>query len=265
MDGELVIAWEGGVSFEALQMRLHPAESRIRKLSAEIPAIFVAFDLPRLDDRDFASEPLTIRRQALEALLATPYAGVKLSPYTRDRAEAQRWLDNAGGSLDGVIAKRADGSYRPEERAMLKVKKISSADCVVGGFRYATESKLVGSLLLGLYNDEGKLDHVGFTSAFAGVDKPALTARLEALRGKGFTGNAPGGPSRWSNERTETYEPLRPELVVEVSYDHVSGGRFRHGTTILRWRPDKAPAQCTREQVAPPVRPTGPIADILSV
>jgi ATP-dependent DNA ligase len=143
------------------------------------------------------------------------------------------------------------------------VKKIRSADCVVGGFRYATGSKLVGSLLLGLYNDEGKLDHVGFTSAFAGVDKPALTAQLEALRGEGFTGNAPGGPSRWSNERTETYEPLRHELVVEVSYDHVSGGHFRHGTTISRWRPDKAPGQCTREQVAPPVKPDGPIAEIL--
>jgi ATP-dependent DNA ligase len=134
---------------------------------------------------------------------------------------------------------------------MLKVKRIRSADCVIGGFRYASGSKLVGSLLLGLYNDEGLLDHVGFTSGFVGIDKPALTAQLEAQSGEGFTGNAPGGPSRWSTERTETYQPLRPELVVEVSYDHVSGRRFRHGTKILRWRPDKSPRQCTYDQIAP--------------
>jgi ATP-dependent DNA ligase len=251
LDGEMVIPGGGAFSFELLQQRLHPAESRIRKLAAETPATFVAFDLPGVDGRDFTGEPLTVRRDLLEAFLPKPLPGIRLSPYTRDRAEAQGWLDHAGGSLDGVIAKRLDGRYLPEQRAMLKVKRIRSADCVIGGFRYATGSKLVGSLLLGLYNDEGLLDHVGFTSGFVGIDKPALTAQLEALSGEGFTGNAPGGPSRWSTERTETYQPLKPELVVEVSYDHVSGGRFRHGTKILRWRPDKSPRQCTYDQIAP--------------
>lgn len=251
LDGELVIPTPAGLSFDLLQNRLHPAESRIRKLARETPATFVAFDLLRDAGRDLRNEPLTVRREALEALLARPPMGIALSPYTRDRAEARGWLDQAGGAVDGVVCKRLDGTYEPEVRAMLKVKRIRSADCVVGGFRYATGSRLVGSLLLGLYNDAGLLDHIGFTSGFVGIDRPALTAQLEALRGEGFTGDAPGGPSRWSTERTSTYEPLKPELVVEVSYDHVSGGRFRHGTKILRWRPDKSPRQCTYEQIAP--------------
>jgi ATP-dependent DNA ligase len=264
LDGELVIPHDSGFSFDALQLRLHPAESRIRKLSAEIPALFVAFDLPSIDGRDLSGEPLTARRDALEAFLGQSHRGIRLSPMTRDRAEAQRWLDRSGGSVDGVICKRVDGPYIPGERAMLKVKQIRSADCVVGGFRYGTSSPHVGSLLLGLYNEKGLLDHVGFTSGFAKENKAELTARLETLRGEGFTGNAPGGPSRWSTERTSTYVPLRHELVVEVSYDHVSGGRFRHGTTILRWRPDKAPRQCTYEQIEPAAKPTGPIAQILN-
>jgi ATP-dependent DNA ligase len=264
LDGELVIPFDGGLSFEALQMRLHPAESRIRKLAGEIPALFVAFDLPSVGARDLTAEPLTARREALESLLAKPHPGIRLSPYTRDRAEAQRWLDSAGGFLDGVICKQMDGPYMSGERAMLKVKRIRTADCVVGGFRYGTGSKLVGSLLLGLYNGSGLLDHVGFTSAFANENKKELTARLEALRGEGFTGNAPGGPSRWSTERTSTYEPLRHELVVEVSFDHVSGGRFRHGTTLRRWRPDKGPRQCTYEQIEPPAEPSGPVAKVLT-
>lgn len=264
LDGELVILTPEGLSFDALQNRLHPAESRINKLARETPALFVAFDLLRDGDRDFLAEPLTVRRPALEAFLARPADSVMLSPYTRDRAEAQGWLDQAGGAVDGVVCKRLDGPYEPELRAMLKVKRIRSADCVIGGFRYATDSKLVGSLLLGLYNDTGLLDHVGFTSGFVGIDKAELTAKLEALRGEGFSGNAPGGPSRWSTERTSTYEPVKPELVVEVSYDHVSGGRFRHGTKILRWRPDKSPRQCTYDQIAPSALTAGVVGDMLA-
>jgi ATP-dependent DNA ligase len=189
--------------------------------------------------------------------------GVVLSPFTRDIAEAQGWLDSSGGALDGVIAKRLDGPYVAGERAMLKVKRLRTADCVVGGFRYGEGTRLAASLLLGLYDDAGRLDHVGFTSMISRGDAPGLTERLEALRGDGFTGKSPGGPSRWSSERTETYEPLRHELVVEVTYDHMSGGRFRHGTRLVRWRPDKAPAQCTWEQVEPLAPTSGPIAAAL--
>jgi ATP-dependent DNA ligase len=195
------------------------------------------------------------RRDALEGFFQQIAAGdsVRLSPYTRDLAEARSWLESSGGALDGVIAKRLDGSYQTGERAMLKVKKRRTADCVVGGFRYERNSRIVGSLLLCLYNREGRLDHVGFTATLHDLDRQALTQQLEALiEPPGFTGNAPGGPSRWSTERSGEWEPLRPELVVEVRYDHVSGGRFRHGTRLLRWRPDKAPRQCTFEQIEPP-------------
>lgn len=257
LDGELVIPTPDGPSFDALQARLHPAESRIRKLSVETPALLVVFDLLIAPDGTvLTQEPLHDRRTALEAFFvqqASPT--LRLSPTTRDPEVARSWLAHAGGALDGVIAKRVDDPYKSGERAMLKVKNIRTADCVVGGFRYAEGTRIVGSLLLGLYNSDGKLDHVGFTSALAHEDKRELTSRLEALRGEGFTGNAPGGPSRWSSERTNTYEPLRPELVLEVSYDHVTGGRFRHGTGLKRWRPDKAPRQCTYDQLgldAPP-------------
>ncbi|MDQ3558171.1 MAG: ATP-dependent DNA ligase, partial [Pseudomonadota bacterium] len=248
-------------SFDALQMRLHPAESRIRKLSAETPAIFILFDmLLDVTGESLVEAPLAMRRAALESFHELSAAGapsLRLSPYTRDPEEAQRWLDKAGGALDGVVAKRLDGRYEAGERAMLKIKRLRSADCVVGGFRYGTNSREVGSLLLGLYNDQGLLDHVGFTSSFADLDRAALTARLEALRGgSGFTGKAPGGPSRWSTERSGEWEQLRPELVVEVRYDHVTGDRFRHGTKLLRWRPDKAPRQCTFDQLEPEARPS---------
>jgi len=263
LDGELTIPLGDTLSFDALQARLHPAESRIRKLAAETPALLVLFDLLEQDGAPLTARTLADRRAALERFFAAhPSPVFRLSPVTRDLAEARGWLAKAGGALDGVVAKRLDQVYQPGIRAMLKVKKIRTADCVVGGFRYATGSKLVGSLLLGVYDDTGRLDHVGFTSALANENKRELTARLEALRGEGFTGNAPGGPSRWSTERTSTYEPLRPELVVEVSYDHVSGGRFRHGTGLKRWRPDKAPRQCTYEQlhltapVSPVIRTT---------
>ena len=202
-------------------------------------------------------KPLTERRAALEKLFVRfdGADGIRLSPRTTSLAAAKKWLDQAGrGALDGVIAKPLDGAYVPGAREMVKVKKLKSADCVVGGFRYATGSKLVGSLLLGLYDGEGKLDHVGFTSNFGDEDKRALTERLEGLKGgPGFTGNAPGGPSRWSTERSSEWVPLKNKLVVEVRYDHVTGGRFRHGTKFLRWRPDKAPRSCTMDQLAPPV------------
>lgn len=254
IDGELAVAQGAGLSFEALQMRLHPAESRIRKLATATPATFILFDcLQGLEGDSLLSAPLTRRREALEAFVGEigPPSLIQLSPYTRDRAKAQDWLDHLEGNLDGVIAKRMDGPYVPGERAMLKVKRRRTADCVVGGFRYAKDSNMVGSLLLGLYDAEGRLNHVGFTSTISSAERPALTRRLEALiEPPGFTGDAPGGPSRWSTERTSQWQPLRNALVVEVRYDHVSGGRFRHGVRLERWRPDKAPAQCTCEQIA---------------
>ncbi|RYY45229.1 MAG: ATP-dependent DNA ligase [Sphingomonadales bacterium] len=252
LDGELLIPVGSSLSFEALQMRLHPAESRIRKLSAETPARLMLFDW--LAD---AGKPLAARRKALEAFYAKRRsATLRLSPATDDPDTAQSWLDGAGGALDGVIAKRLDDAYRPGERAMLKIKRLRTADCLVGGFRYASGKKEVGSLLLGLYDEAGLLNHVGFTSGLAAVDKPALTRQLEALvEAPGFTGDAPGGPSRWSTERSSQWQPLRPELIAEVRYDHVTGRRFRHGTGFLRWRPDKAPRQCTMEQLGEEARP----------
>jgi len=250
LDGELLIQVKDRYAFDALQMRLHPAESRIRRLAAETPAIYALFDMlltPK--GEDLRALPLAKRRAALEAFHAkVGDGGIPLTPGTRDPALAQSWLD--AGRLEGVIAKRLDGRYLEGERAMIKVKRARTADCVVGGFRYATGSKLVGSLLLGLYDDRGLLNHVGFTSGLAAADKPALTKRLEALRGEpGFTGDAPGGPSRWSTERSADWVALRPELVVEVGFDHVTGGRFRHGTRLVRFRPDKAPGQCRCEQL----------------
>lgn len=255
LDGELVIPVDGVLSFGALQLRLHPAESRIRKLSRETPAILVVFDmLMKPGGESIVASPLVERRAALEAFMERARASdIRLSPYTRKHSEAATWLEGAGGAIDGVVAKRLDEPYRSGERAMSKVKNIRTADCVVGGFRYASGSDQVGSLLLGLFSDHGELDHVGFTSGIGNAERPALTRKLERLKGPpGFTGRAPGGPSRWATERTGEWEPLRHELVVEVAYDHVTGDRFRHGTRLLRWRPDKAPAQCTFEQIAPP-------------
>jgi ATP-dependent DNA ligase len=234
-----------------MQTRLHPAESRIRKLSKETPAELMAFDLLELDGKPLAGEPLRKRRERLEAFVAkNRAAGLHLSPMTCDRDIALGWLERSGGALDGVIAKRRDQDYRSGERAMIKVKQQRTADCVVGGFRYAEKKREVGSLQLGLYDDAGLLLHVGFTSALKAEDRPELTARIEKLiELPGFTGDAPGGPSRWSTERTGEWVPLKPELVVEVRYDHMTGGRFRHGTKLVRWRPDKAPAQCTYDQL----------------
>jgi ATP-dependent DNA ligase len=258
IDGELIIPLGDVLSFEALQLRLHPAESRIRRLAGETPAQLMLFDILSLAGRGLADRPLAERRAALEGFhAAQAVGGLLLSPATRDRATALGWLDRSGGALDGVIAKRLDLPYRFGERAMIKVKQQRTADCVVGGFRYAEKRKEVGSLLLGLFDDDGLLNHVGFTSALKAEDRPALTERLEALIGPpGFTGNAPGGPSRWNTERTTQWQPLRHELVVEVRYDQVTAGRFRHGTGFLRWRPDKDPRQCTFEQLASELRPS---------
>jgi ATP-dependent DNA ligase len=240
-------------------MRINPAESRIKKLSVETPAKLILFDM-LLDakGKSLIDKPLTKRRAALEGFYETAgdAEGLKLSPYTINRENAESWLEERQASLDGVVAKRVDGPYLPGERAMLKVKRRRTADCVVGGFRYATGSNEVGSLLLGLYNDEGKLDHVGFTSTISNAERRALTKSLEALSGPpGFTGKAPGGPSRWSTERSGEWEPVKPKLVVEVRYDHVTGDRFRHGTKLVRFRPDKAPRQCTFEQLKPETLP----------
>jgi ATP-dependent DNA ligase len=253
VDGELTIAVGGELSFDALQLRLHPAESRVRKLAAETPASLVLFDcLLDAAGRSLVEAPLAKRRAELEALFRRFKAPerISLSPGTDDPAQARRWLAEVGPALDGVVAKRLDGPYLPGERAMLKIKRMRTADCVVGGFRYEQDSGLVGSLLLGLYDAEGRLDHVGFTATISDAERPALTKRLAKLAGgEGFTGAAPGGPSRWSNGRSTEWTPLKPELVVEVRYDHITGDRFRHGTKLIRFRPDKAPRQCTMAQL----------------
>ena len=258
IDGELLIVAGGAVAFDALQLRLHPAASRIRKLAEATPAMFMAFDCLAFGDDLLGEKPLRERRRMLEKLIAKEgQPSLLLSPATDDLAVARAWLDRTGGALDGVIAKRLDQIYRPGERAMVKVKQRRTADCVVGGFRYGSKSKEVGSLLLGLYSDAGLLDHVGYTSSIAARDKAEWTRKLEALVGPpGFTGDAPGGPSRWSTERSAEWQPLKPAIVVEVLYDQVTAGRFRHGTKLLRRRPDKALAQCTMEQLAPPLTPS---------
>jgi ATP-dependent DNA ligase len=254
LDGELVVPEGTRLSFERLQARLHPAESRRRRLAKETPAKLILFDI-LADSKSLLDAPLIKRRAALEKLFQKLRAGPELvlSPQTREARQARAWLAEAGaGVLDGVMAKRLDAPYEMGERAMLKIKPRKTADCVVGGFRYATGSRQVGSLLLGLYDKDGKLNHVGFTSGISDAERPALTAKLEKLKGgPGFTGAAPGGPSRWSTERSAQWNPLRPDLVVEVQYDHFSGGRFRHGTRLMRWRPDKAPRQCVMDQVKP--------------
>ncbi len=269
LDGELTIPVADTLSFAALQDRVHPAESRIRRLSAETPALLILFDcLATARDGSLVGETLTRRRASLERVhhrLGHAHR-TRLSPFTADVDAAVRWLEDTRGALDGVIAKRVDAPYEPGIRAMRKVKRLRTADCVVGGFRYATGSRQVGSLLLGLYNGDGTLDHVGFTSSISNADRQSLTAKLEALRGApGFSGDAPGGPSRWSNERSAEWQPLRAELVVEVSYDQVTGGRFRHGTMLRRWRPDKAPSQCTRDQLQQELGPGTLIEDLIKL
>jgi ATP-dependent DNA ligase len=255
LDGEIVVPHGRAFSFDALLQRIHPAASRVKRLSAETPALLIVFDL-LLDDAGelLTKEPLSVRRNRLEAFAKKCLRGhksIRLSPLTTKLADAKTWLKQVGATLDGIIAKRRDLPYESGNRhGMQKIKNIRSADCVVGGFRYNEGKKTVGSLLLGLYDDKGLLNHVGFTSSLKSDEKKALTVKLEKLIAlPGFTGDKPGGPSRWSTKRSGEWEPLKPKLVVEVCYDHFSGGRFRHGTRLMRWRPDKAPAQCTMDQL----------------
>ena len=255
LDGEIVVPKDGELSFDELLLRIHPAASRIKLLSTGSPASLVVFDLlVDAKGKSLATRPLAERRGALEAFVAAEVPAslrIKLSPATTKMATVKRWFRSVGGGLDGVIAKRLDLPYRTGTRdGMVKMKSMRTAECVVGGFRYASKGKVVGSLLLGLYDDGGLLHHVGFTSNIPNEAKPALTKKLEGLvKPPGFTGQAPGGPSRWSTARSAEWQPLAPKLVVEVQYDHFSGGRFRHGTSFLRWRPDKPPRRCTIAQV----------------
>src|SRR5579859_4402828 len=263
LDGEIVILSEGHLDFNALLQRIHPAESRIRKLSTKTPVTFLVFDLlVAAQGRLLTDQPLELRKEELEKFFdQVPKNGtIRLSPYTRDLTTALRWMSNlATVGFDGVVAKRSDEPYHSGDRnGMVKVKRLRTADCVVGGFRYASKGGVVGSLLLGLHEKDGKLNHVGFTSSFKADERAELLKTLkpyiaEEKQGKdaGFSGNAPGGPSRWSTERSTEWVPLRNKLVCEVQYDHFSGGRFRHGCKFLRWRPDKAPNQCTYDQVIP--------------
>jgi ATP-dependent DNA ligase len=259
LDGEIAVPAGGRgrqtLSFDALLQRIHPAASRVAKLSKETPAILIVFDL-LVDERGklLTAKLLGERRRHLESFASRffPRAGdIRLSPATSDVRVARGWFQSSGGDLDGIIAKRADMPYRSGDRkGMQKIKHHRTADCVVGGFRYASGKRTVGSLLLGLYDEEGLLNHVGFTSGFSAAARKELLPKLEPLiRPPGFTGAAPGGPSRWSTERSGEWVPLAPRLVVEVRYDHFTGNRFRHGTRFLRWRPDKAPRQCTLAQV----------------
>ena len=255
LDGEIVVPKDGELSFDELLLRIHPAKSRVLKLAEESPASFIVFDLlVDAKGRSLVAQPLAERRAALESFVASEVPKtlrIKLSPATTKMVDVKRWFRSVGGGLDGVVAKQMDLPYQTGTRdGMMKMKSMRTAECVIGGFRYASKGKLVGSFLLGLYDDGGLLHHVGFTSNIPNEDKPAITKKLEKLvKAPGFTGQAPGGPSRWSTARSSEWEPLAPRLVVEVQYDHFSGGRFRHGTSFLRWRPDKPPRKCTIEQV----------------
>ncbi len=255
LDGELVVPQGSALDFDALLQRIHPAESRVRRLAAETPARLIVFDL-LLDERNrpLTEEPLSARRAWLEKFAGRyfqPGGPIALSPATADLDVAKSWAARAAGTLDGLIAKRLDQPYRSGERdAMVKIKFMRTADCVVGGFRYGVRGGIAGSLLLGLYDEAGLLHHVGHVATAGALGTRELTERLEALREPpGFTGRAPGGPSRWAQGRSTEWEPLRPELVAEVEFDHMTGDRFRHGTRFLRWRPDKPPRKCTLAQV----------------
>lgn len=255
LDGEIVLPVGSRLSFDELLLRVHPAASRVRKLAAEHPALYVVFDF-LVDERNTAllEQPLEKRRRRLEKFAGRFFEDqerIHLSPAALKLSEAKRWFRRVGGDLDGIVAKRIDLPYQSGNReGMQKVKHRQTADCVVGGFRYAEGKKYVGSLLLGLYDEEGLLHHVGFTSGIKSADREKYTELLEPLvEPPGFTGRAPGGPSRWSTKRSTQWQPLRPQLVVEVEYDHFTGGRFRHGTRLLHWRPDKRPAACRFDQV----------------
>jgi len=275
VDGEIVIVGTGGLDFEALLLRIHPAESRVKLLASEMPASFVAWDLLALDDEDLREVPLGIRRERLEQMLAGAEPPVHLSPATRDRALAEDWFRRfEGAGLDGVMAKRLDAPYRAGERTMIKVKHTRTADCVVAGFRWHKNGvgTMVGSLLLGLYDDQGTLHHIGVTAAFTNEVRKRLVAELMPLRENALEGHPwrdwaeaqeeanakgqrlPGATTRWNRGKDLSWEPLRPQRVCEVAYDHMQGTRFRHGAQFRRWRPDKRPEDCRYDQleVTPP-------------
>jgi ATP-dependent DNA ligase len=265
VDGELVIVSAGGLDFDALQMRLHPAASRVAKLARESPAAFVAFDVLAVAGRSVMGAPQQQRRTALESLLASIAPPIYLTPVTRDRGVAADWLARfEGAGLDGVIAKPSDATYQPGKRAMFKIKHARTADCVVAGFRWHKSGPdAVGSLLLGLYDSRGVLHHVGVTSSFTMAARRSLVSELEPLRRDaldghpwrewaneaGVTSRMPGGYSRWSAGKDLSWEPLRVERVCEVKYDHLQGDRFRHAATFLRWRADRQPADCRYDQL----------------
>ena len=255
LDGEIVVPVNGMLSFDDLLQRVHPAESRIKRLAEETPAVFIVFDL-LVNDRgtSLVSRALAKRRLLTEGFAKRFLVGsqVRLSPATTDVRIVRKWFKAVGGGLDGIVAKHLEMPYMSGERTgMVKVKQLRTVDCVVGGFRYAEKAPVIGSLLLGLYDEEGSLHHVGFTSAFNAQARKDLVPKLTKLiKPPGFTGRAPGGPSRWSTRRSSEWKPLAPKLVVEVTYDHFTGGRFRHGTGLVRWRPDKSPGQCTMDQLA---------------
>jgi len=257
LDGEVVIITDHGLDFDLLQMRIHPAESRINKLAAETPASFVAFDMLADGDEDLRARPFSERRARLEQALASAVEPVYLTPATQDIATAREWFQHfEGAGLDGVVAKRLDGAYQPGVRAMAKIKHLRTADCVVGGIRWYKDQpeKAVGSLLLGLYDDNGVLHLVGHTSSFKADEKRRLAEQLRPYitddDEHGFgQGRMPGAPSRWTGAKDLTWVRLRPELVCEVTFDHLQGNRFRHAATFVRWRTDKPPTACTFDQI----------------
>jgi len=270
VDGEIVIVGPDGLDFEALLLRIHPAASRVKLLSEQAPASFVAWDLLALGDEDLRQAPLAVRRERLEQVLAEAASSVHLSPATRDRSRAEDWFRRfEGAGLDGVMAKRLDAPYRAGERTMIKVKHVRTADCVVAGFRWHKKGSgtMVGSLLLGLYDDEHTLHHVGVAAAFTNSVREQLVAELAPLRANALEGHPwrdwaaaqeeasakgqrlPGATSRWNRGKDLSWEPLRPERACEVAYDHMQGSRFRHAAQFLRWRPDKRPEDCRYDQL----------------
>lgn len=255
IDGEIVIPTKDGFSFDLLLQRIHPAESRIKKLAKETPGVLIVFDILVDEKNELLTEkPLKERRKLLERFASEYFKNQKqitLSPASTDRSITEKWRQLFNNKLDGIVAKRLDASYDAGDRnAMVKVKWMRTADCVIGGFRYGTDKKTVGSLLLGLYDETGALNHVGFCSAFDAKTKKELTQLLEPLVAPpGFTGACPGGPSRWSKGEEKEWMPVGGALVAEFKYDHFSDGRFRHGTKLVRWRPDKKPEQCTMDQI----------------
>ncbi len=265
LDGEIVVVGPNGLDFDALSQRIHPAQSRITLLGSTTPASFVAFDILALGDRDLCGAPYSERRIQLEQALASSSPPVHVTPVTDDPDVAADWFSRfEGAGLDGVVAKPGDLHYLPDKRAMLKVKHERTADCVVAGFRWHKDGGIVGSLLLGLYDGEGILHHVGVASGFTAVRRQELVEELEPFRPDSVEGHpwlagatpssrVPGGTSRWTGGKDMSWEPLRPELVCEVSYDHLQDQRFRHGTSFRRWRPDRQPVSCTYDQLEAPV------------